>query len=84
MSSSADVQHAVHEAGQSEECFQCPFLSSPKEFGKTTLWTQKTEGLPGYKKNEKVSAPKLGKVPVFRDISIQMASAPRKGAPRKS
>lgn len=44
MSSNADVQHAVHEAGRSEEYFQCPFLFSPNEFGKTTFGHRKQRG----------------------------------------
>lgn len=49
-SSRAGVQHAVSEAGQSEECFQHPLVSSPDELGKSGLWTQKTEELLDYKK----------------------------------
>ena len=50
-SSRADVQHAVHEAGQSEECFQCPLVSSPDELGKRRSWTPKTEELPDYNRD---------------------------------
>lgn len=49
-SSRAGVQHAVHGAEQSEECFQCPLVpSAADELGKRSLWNQKTEGLPDYK-----------------------------------
>lgn len=44
-SSCADVQHAVHEAGQSQECFQCPFVSPPDEFGKRSSQTQRSRGV---------------------------------------
>lgn len=45
------MQHAVHEAGQSQECFQRPLVSSPDELGKRSSQTHKAESLPCYKED---------------------------------
>lgn len=75
-SSRAGVQRAVHEAGQSEECFQCPLVSSPDELGNRSSWTEETEGLPNYKK-DMCSEAKKSEV-------LQRHFHPERGGPRKA